>query len=229
MGQNIETDQLEIHWLKPQQISSTTLTHWRLDTAVGCWQLLWILMSWYWNTRSWAFTTHNSAPVVLKGYRNTCTSKLHWYLKASLVINSLSDVKHILTYCGLVTPYGSTGPGQHLVRLWLVVWWLQAITHTNAHLSSARFNGIHFQKSVAELSLVILQEITRPLISENDSLTETWVNIKSRNGLMPDGFKPLTKPILTYLSSNTQWHSSEGNLTRRNWRQPDKNNSAINN
>ena len=28
--------------------------------------------------------------------------------------------------------------------------------------------------------------------------TEIWVNIGSGNGLLPDGTKPLTEPMLTY-------------------------------
>ena len=33
----------------------------------------------------------------------------------------------MLTHCGLVTPYGDIGLGQHWVSQWLVVWWYQAI------------------------------------------------------------------------------------------------------
>ena len=36
------------------------------------------------------------------------------------------------------------------------------------------------------------------LVWRHDMATEIWVNTDSDNGLLPDGTKPLTEPILTY-------------------------------
>ena len=49
----------------------------------------------------------------------------------------------ILTHWGLVTPFGDIDLGQHWLRQWLAAWWHQAITWTNADLSSVRSSGIH--------------------------------------------------------------------------------------
>ena len=43
--------------------------------------------------------------------------------------------------------------------------------------------------------------------------TQTWVNIASGNGLLPDGTKPLPEPMLTYYCPMGLWHSANTNFT----------------
>ena len=42
--------------------------------------------------------------------------------------------------------------------------------------------------------------------------TQIWVNIGSGNGLVPDGTKPLSEPMLTTINE-VLWHSPESNFT----------------
>ena len=63
-----------------------------------------------------------------------------------------------LTHCGLVTPHDDRDLGQHWLRLWLVAWRHQAITWTNADLSSVRSSDIHLR--------TISQGIPRPTITK---------------------------------------------------------------
>ena len=44
--------------------------------------------------------------------------------------------------------------------------------------------------------------------------SQILVNTGSGNGLLPDGTEPLPEPVLIYIISKVQWHSSEGNCTR---------------
>ena len=62
-----------------------------------------------------------------------------------------------VTHFGLVTLYGDIELGQHWLRLWLVAWWHQAITWTNADLSSMISDENHFW--------AILHEIPWPSIT----------------------------------------------------------------
>ena len=43
--------------------------------------------------------------------------------------------------------------------------------------------------------------------------TQIWVNIGSDNALLPDGDKPLSEPILIYITC-VLWHSPNSNFTR---------------
>ena len=43
------------------------------------------------------------------------------------------------SHCAPTTSYGNVGHGQHWLRLWLVVWWHQAITWTDIDFSLTRF------------------------------------------------------------------------------------------
>ena len=80
--------------------------------------------------------------------RNICINHCGWFMIVfSLGPNcwwpkdqQIRDVKKAslngaiiskLTHCDLVTIYGDRNLCQHLFRLWLVVWWHQAITWTN--------------------------------------------------------------------------------------------------
>ena len=49
---------------------------------------------------------------------------------------------HVLTYCGLVMPYGGKDLGKTLAQIWLVTWWHRVITWTNVNLLSNVFCGI---------------------------------------------------------------------------------------
>ena len=55
----------------------------------------------------------------------------------------LYGLSNISTHCDLVTPYGNKDLRQHWLRQWLDAWRHQAITWTNADLSSVEFCGIH--------------------------------------------------------------------------------------
>ena len=58
-------------------------------------------------------------------------------------ISSIEKIQPPPCVCGLVTPYGVRDLDQHWFRLWLLVWWNQAIIWTNVDLPSMRSSGIH--------------------------------------------------------------------------------------
>ena len=55
------------------------------------------------------------------------------------------SVLSVSIHCGLVTSYGYSDRGQHLLRQWLVAWRHQAITWTNVDLSGNVFCSIHLR------------------------------------------------------------------------------------
>ena len=57
----------------------------------------------------------------------------------SLVADTCTSIK---THCGLVTPNGDKDLDQHWLRQWLAAWRHQAITWTNADVSSMEFCSI---------------------------------------------------------------------------------------
>ena len=75
---------------------------------------------------------------------------------ATLVMSADSrcPCNFVLTYWGLVTPFGDIDLGQHWLREWLVTWRHQDITWSNVDLSSVRPSGIHLR--------AISQEIPQP-------------------------------------------------------------------
>ena len=77
----------------------------------------------------------------------------------------------ILTYCGLVMPYGIVDLDQHWFSSWIVAWWHQAITSTNVDWSPVRSrDGGHL---VAIFSL-ICNQISLLLVTSD--VSDTYVS-----------------------------------------------------
>ena len=59
------------------------------------------------------------------------------------ILSNCFDIIVTKTHWGIMMPYNNIDLGQHWLRWWLVAWRQQAITWTNADLSSIRFCCIH--------------------------------------------------------------------------------------
>ena len=73
--------------------------------------------------------------------QSSCRFEKTWHSCVVIVVITLSASTH----CGLTTPYGDIGLGQHVLKQWLVAWRHQSNTWTNVDQSSVRFWGIHLR------------------------------------------------------------------------------------
>ena len=95
----------------------------------------------------WELGHHNKNPMLI--YFSSLSLQLGALMEFSKLHNEIlgacmvSQGHNESTHCSLVEPYGNKDMDQHWVNLWLVAWWLQAITWTNVDLSSVWSQGIH--------------------------------------------------------------------------------------
>ena len=96
----------------------------------------------------------------------------------------------ISTHCGPLMPYGSTNLGLQWFRQWLVTWWHQAITWTNADLSSMRSSCIHLRVISNEMLKIFSLDLSL-------KITNLSLHLPGANGLndLDDSFRQICNSL----------------------------------
>ena len=83
----------------------------------------------------WGLVAHTltSATVIV----HPVSVKYFQIISATVFLLTQGSIK--FSHCAPMTSYGNVDHGQHWLRLWLVVWWHQAITWTDVDFSLTRF------------------------------------------------------------------------------------------